>query len=71
MIWKNSGIVFPLLLIPLKIGAITAVKKTTDIAETKSKPNDKKWIWLAIVLAGLVLTFFTYRLSKDINKSGI
>jgi hypothetical protein len=54
----------------LKIGVIKAIKKTMNVP-VESKPDNKKWIWLAIVLAGLVLTFFTYRLSKDINKSGI
>jgi hypothetical protein len=31
--------------------------------------NDTKWlIWMAILIAGLVLSFFTYKLVMDINK---
>jgi len=32
------------------------------------KPNNKWMIWLAIATAGLVLSYFTYKLVKDMNK---
>jgi hypothetical protein len=35
------------------------------------KGEDKNWwLWPAIILAGIVLTFLTYRLTGDINKAG-
>lgn len=35
----------------------------------KQDDNSKKLIWLAIALAAIILTFFTYRLVTDMNKS--
>jgi len=34
----------------------------------KNRQDNNWWIWPAIILAGLVLSFLTYRLTGDINK---
>lgn len=50
----------------LHYGKIQPIK----IAEITIPVSGKHlWIWPAIILAGIVLSFLTYRLSADINKS--
>jgi hypothetical protein len=54
--------------IPLAtIGKIISIQKPT--IPPQAKDNSKKLIWLVIALAAIVLTFFTYRLVTDMNKS--
>jgi hypothetical protein len=48
------------------IGKITSIK-TTTIAATTS--NFKNLIWLTIAIAAIILSFFTFRLITDMNKS--
>lgn len=47
------------------IGNITLLKQN-DIAKNTS--NNQSLLWIAIVAAGLVLSFFTYKLVNDMNK---
>jgi hypothetical protein len=47
------------------IGNIIAINQTLV---SPQKSNSKWMIWLAIVIAGLMLSFFTYKLVKDMNK---
>ncbi len=48
--------------------------KYGDVYDNSAKSFNKKgqdknwWIWIAIILAGLVLSFLTYRLTSDIKK---
>ncbi len=51
----------------IHIGIITENKNTSS---DEPQSNSKKWIWVSIIIAGMVLAFFTYRLSSDIKKSG-
>jgi hypothetical protein len=55
---------------PIKTGVLLENNKPTTIA-AETKTTSKTWLWIIISLAGLLLTFFTFRLSKDINKSGM
>jgi hypothetical protein len=49
----------------LKYGDVYPISKKT----LNKKDQDKNWwIWPAIILAGLALSFLTYRLTGDINK---
>jgi len=38
---------------------------------SKLADKNKSWIWVAIILAGCILLYFTFTLLKDIKKSGI
>jgi len=49
------------------IGKIVSLQKPTATAPPKD--NSKKLIWIVIAIAAVVLTFFTYRLVTDMNKS--
>jgi hypothetical protein len=51
---------------PLNYGNIHAIKKINE-KNTVSAKN--RWIWPAIIIAGIMLSFLTYRLTGDINKS--
>jgi hypothetical protein len=51
----------------LSYGTITSVTNATTL---KNDDNKKKWwIWPAIIFAGIVLSFLTYKMTGEINQS--
>ncbi|MEP7110371.1 MAG: hypothetical protein ABI760_20415 [Ferruginibacter sp.] len=51
---------------PLNFGIVHTIEKNALINVANNK---NRWIWPSIILAGIMLTFLTYRLTGDINKS--
>lgn len=54
-------------ILPGRVGKIVSLRKPTVTPQPKD--NSKKLIWIAIAIAAIVLTFFTYRLVTDMNKA--
>ena len=50
----------------LKFGSIHPIKKI--IAENAASGKNR-WVWPFIIFAGIMLSFLTYRLTGDINRS--
>jgi hypothetical protein len=50
----------------VSIGTISPIIQPSVIEQ---KSNSKWMLWLAIVMAGLVLSYFTFKLVKDMNKA--
>jgi hypothetical protein len=42
---------------------------TITPAGMPGKPAGEKWIWLSIIVAGIILTYLTYRMTEDISRS--
>lgn len=51
---------------PLSYKNIQAIKKDTI---NNTDPGKNRWVWPTIILAAIVLCFFTYRLTTDMNQS--
>ncbi|MEO7766789.1 MAG: hypothetical protein ABIS01_05155, partial [Ferruginibacter sp.] len=51
---------------PLNYGKINIIKRPIAGNGTRNK---NWWIWVCIILAGIILSFLTFRLIGDINKS--
>lgn len=51
---------------PLNYENVQAIAK---VSATNPINNTNRWVWAAIIFAGVVLSFLTYRLTGDINKS--
>ncbi|MBC7886555.1 MAG: hypothetical protein H7Z13_01600 [Ferruginibacter sp.] len=51
---------------PLNYGKVQAIKNNA-LKNTSAGRN--RWIWPSVIIAGMVLSFLTYRLTGEINKS--